>query len=307
MKCVAAIAIPFLLVLVSLLHLCAAEEAFSGHKAEFGEKVMQQSNNFKLSWDASILTVRSPGLPGGEVKIWYLEAYCRPGSSDRNWHETVIGHKTELIKASGDGRSLSLRCTLKDGVTVDHVIEADSTGVDFRLTARNPTSRESEAHWAQPCIRVGVFTGTGSDVIDDKYAYMKHCFIYLDGKQAMLPTRDWATEARYTPGQVWVPEGVPREDVNPRPRHKDSPSNGLIGCISADRKWILATAWEPYQELFQGVIRCIHSDFRIGGLKVGETKTIRGKLYLVPNDISALLKQYTIDFPEHVDLAKGDK
>ena len=28
----------------------------------------------------------------------------------------------------------------------------------------------------------------------------------------------------------------------------------------------LATAWEPYQELFQGVIVCMHSDFRIGGL-----------------------------------------
>ena len=48
----------------------------------------------------------------------------------------------------------------------------------------------------------------------------------------------------------------------------------------------MATAWEPYQELFQGVIVCLHSDFRIGGLKPGETKAIRGKIYLMPADLT---------------------
>ena len=62
---------------------------------------------------------------------------------------------------------------------------------------------------------------------------------------------------------------------------------------------IFAISWEPYQELFQGVIRCVHSDFRIGGLEPGETKRIRGKIYLVPNDVPALLTRYEKDFPEH--------
>ena len=62
------------------------------------------------------------------------------------------------------------------------------------------------------------------------------------------------------------------------------PSNGLIGCYSADGSMIFATAFEPYQELFQGVIRCLHSDFRLGGLKPGERLEIRGKIYIVKND-----------------------
>ena len=70
---------------------------------------------------------------------------------------------------------------------------------------------------------------------------------------------------RYTPGQVWCPEDVSRNDVNPRPLSSLVPSNGLIGCFSGDGKQLMATAWEPYQELFQGVIVCLHSDFRIGG------------------------------------------
>src|SRR5690606_27501892 len=104
-----------------------------------------------------------------------------------------------------------------------------------------------------------------------------------------MPTRDWATEARYTPGQVWAPRGVNRDDVNPRPLSKLVPSNGLIGCYSADDSMLFATAFEPYQELFQGVAVCLHSDFRLGGLKPGETKKVRGKIYIVANDIDALL------------------
>jgi len=45
---------------------------------------------------------------------------------------------------------------------------------------------------------------------------------------------------------------------------------------------ILATAWDDAQELFQGIIVCIHSDVRIGGLKPQETKTRHGKIYIVP-------------------------
>jgi hypothetical protein len=74
-----------------------------------------------------------------------------------------------------------------------------------------------------------------------------------------------------------------------------------MGCFSADERKILAVAWEPYQELFLGVITCIHSDFRIGGLAAGETKQIRGKIYMVDADVPALVKRYTRDFPEHAN------
>ena len=70
---------------------------------------------------------------------------------------------------------------------------------------------------------------------------------------------------------------------------------------------IFATAFEPYQELFQGVIRCLHSDFRLGGLAPGETLKIRGKIYLVKKDEAALLKRYHNDFPEHKALHRPTK
>jgi hypothetical protein len=251
-------------------------------------------SGLRLSWKDNILTIRGDGLPGGDVKVWYLEAYCRPGSTDRDWRETTIGHTTELLSAGDDAKQLTLRCTLRDGVIVTHDIRAGLDAVDFRLKAHNPTDTPSQAHWAQPCIRVDRFTGA------DQKTYLGKSFIFLNGRLTRLPTKQWATEARYTPGQVWAPKHVDRNDVNPRPLSELVPSNGLIGCFSADESMILATAWEPYQELFQGIIVCLHSDFRLGGLQPGESKEIRGKIYLVKADENSLLDRYRRDFPEHV-------
>ena len=254
-----------------------------------------QAAPLRLSWAENILTIHDPRVPGGELKVWYLEDYCRPGAHTAAWHDTTIGHTTTLVKASE--HRLELRCELRDGVIVTHHISSTADSVDFKLSAHNPTAKESNAHWAQPCIRVGVFTGTGKDATDDRYAYIDKSFIFLDHKLTMLPDcPDWATKAKYTPGQVWAGPGVPGADVNPRPLNPNRPSNGLIGCFSADGKMLMATAWEPWHELFQGVIRCLHSDFRIGGLAPNERKQIRGKIYILPNDVSALLKRYKQDF-----------
>lgn len=254
--------------------------------------------------DGNWLIIRGPQLPG-EIRINYLEAYCRAGSTDADWlQHTVIKHTCELVSMSADNKVLKLKDKLADGVIVEHTITAKEDEVEFDLAAHNPGTKRSEAHWAQPCVRLSAFMGfdekTGGNATD----YLPRSFIFLDGELARMPTPDWATKARYTPGQVWCPANVPRTDVNPRPLNERVPDNGLIGCFSAGEKLIFATVWEPWQELFQGVIRCLHSDFRIGGLEPGETKRIRGRIYVVPNDVPALLKRYARDFPEHQPAAR---
>jgi hypothetical protein len=255
-------------------------------------------DGLQIRWEKNFLTISGDELPGHEMRVHYLEAYCRPGSADRDWGQTVIGHTTELVSASEDGKVIKLRCTLKDGVVVDHVITAGRDEVDFRLTAKNPTDKESLAHWAQPCIRVDRFVRVPPRAGSDEY--LGKAFVFVNGELKRMPVEPWAKKARYTPGQVWCPEGVPRADVNPRPLSSLVPSNGIIGCFSGDEKTAFATAFEPYQELFQGVMVCLHADFRLGGLKPGETKPVRGKIYLLPNDVPALLERYERDFPEQV-------
>lgn len=246
------------------------------------------------------LIVHGPQIPGGKFTINYLEAYCRAGSTDADWvKHTVVKHTSELLSVSADRKTVKIKDTLADGVTVEHVITAGDDEVDFRLVAHNPAATRSEAHWAQACPRLADFTGFNNPRSRNLDDYLPKCFIFLDGKLERMPTREWTKTARYTPGQTWCPRRVPRTDVNPRPLSPLVPGNGLIGCFSGDEKLIWATAWEPYQELFQGVIRCLHSDFRLGGLQPGETKQIRGKIYIVPNDVPAMLRRYEADFPEH--------
>ena len=259
---------------------------------------LAQSPDLTLARDKNWLVIQGPHLPKGEVRINYLEAYCRPNSTDADWHDTTLGHTTELVSLSDDRKTMKLRCTVKDGVVVDHTITATADEVRFSISAHNPTAQPSAAHWAQPCIRLGDFTGydsKGKDLDD----YLPKCFIFLDGKLTrMTDVKPWNKEARYIPGQVWCPKDVPRTDVNPRPLSPLVPGNGIIGVFSGDEKMIFAVVFEPYQELFQGVARCVHSDFRIGGLNPGETKHIRGKIYIVPSDVPGLLARYAKDFPE---------
>ncbi len=252
-----------------------------------------------LAREQNWLVIKGAHLPKGEIRVNYLEAYCRAGSTDADWMKhTYVGHETKLVSASPDGRRIQLRCQVKDGLVVDHDITAGDDEVTFALTVHNPTGHVNEAHWAQPCVRLGDFAGTETD--DPKCVDIKlsSSFIFLDGRLTRMPTQPWALKARYIPGQVWCPKDVPRTDVNPRPLSELVPSNGLIGCFSKDGKWLYAMAFEPHQELFQGVARCLHSDFRIGEVKPGETKKIRGKIYLMANDPEALVKRYEKDFPK---------
>lgn len=257
-----------------------------------GALTAQESKKLELGWEKNYLTIRGPQIPGDEIKIHYLEAYCRAGSTRADWREhTVIKHQTKLLASAPDGSALRLRCEVSDGLIVDHIITSSHDEVNFVIVAHNPTEKRSEAHWAQPCIRLDKFTGA------DQESYLSKSFIFVDGKLTRMPFEPWATEARYTPGQVWRPASVPEDDVNPRPLSRVHPSNGLIGCFSEDDSKVFAVAFDPWQELFQGVIVCLHSDFRLGGLEPGAAQRVKGKIYILPNDIDALLERYEKDFP----------
>jgi hypothetical protein len=244
-----------------------------------------------VDWKDELLTIRHPTSPA-RVHVNYLEAFCRDRSSDRAWEETVIPHRTQLIEATA--HRIRLQSILSDGVVVDHLIEAREDEIAFHVRLHNPTKQASRAHWAQPCIRAAQFCGVREQRCAERY--LPQCFVFIDGQLSRLPTNDWNQTARYTPGQAWAGPSVDVRDLNPRPINPKRTSNGLIGCFNADETQILATAWEPYQELFQGIFCCIHSDFRIGGLLPDEKKEARGKVYWMNADLDSLLSRYTSDF-----------
>jgi hypothetical protein len=250
------------------------------------------SESLHLHWTNNMLTVAGPKIPGGTLKIWYLEAFCRRGSTRRDWRQTTIRQRTELVSAQENDQLLVLRSHVEPNVEVLHEIRAGGDEVDFRMSLRNRGKEFADIDWLQPCVRVDGFTGRGQS------NYVERCFLFTRDGLRTLDKTQRTEEALYRGGQVYVPEGIDLNDVNPRPISPDRPVNGLIGCFSADNQSLLATAWDHTQELFQGVIVCIHNDPRVGGLKPGEVKKLHGKLYILKNDPKALLERYRRDFPE---------
>ena len=247
-------------------------------------------NTLALNWTNNLLTISGARLPGGKLDIWYLEAFCRKGSTHRDWAKTVLPHKTILL--SSDLRHLRFRTTVEPAVEVLHDVRARTDEVEFQFELKNQGAQPIDLEWFQPaCIRVERFTGL------EQANYISRSFIFTErGPTTMDKTRR-SEDALYPGGQVYVPKEINPEDVNPRPISPDRPVNGLIGCVSGDGTQLLATAWDSTHELFQGVYVCLHSDPHVGGLAAGETRTIRGKLYLLKNEPGALLERYRRDFP----------
>ena len=130
----------------------------------------------------------------------------------------------------------------------------ETTKSPLSFTVRNPTDQLNEAHWAAALRAAGRLRGRRKPpdpkCVDIKLA---RSFIFLEGKLARAAHAAMGHHGSLRARPGLVPEGVPRTDVNPRPLSSLVPSNGLIGCFSEDAQWLFAMAFEPYQELFQGV------------------------------------------------------
>lgn len=251
----------------------------------------EAAGGLSLSWTNNLLSIAGPNIPGGRLDIWYLEAFCRSGSTQRDWRQTVFPHKTSLTSASRDGTRLKFLTRVTPSVEVSHEVLAHKDEVEFNFQLTNQGSEAVDLNWFQPaCIRVRPFTDRNQS------NYTSRSFIFTERGLTTLAQTRRTEEALYRGGQVYVPAGINHADVNPRPLCGDQPVNGLIGCFSADDRWLLATAWDKTHELFEGVYVCLHADPHVGGLAPGETKMVRGKLYLMKNDVKALLKRYGRDF-----------
>src|SRR5213083_2479364 len=80
-----------LVIVVFSLRLCAAPTGLT----------LTRENNWLL--------INGPVIPGGAIRINYLEAYCRANSTDADWvQHTVIKHTTELVSLGPDGKVLKL-------------------------------------------------------------------------------------------------------------------------------------------------------------------------------------------------------
>jgi len=73
---------------------------------------------------------------------------------------------------------------------------------------------------------------------------------------------------------------------------------GLLLRESQDRQWTMAIAWESFLSA-QGhnPWNCMHLSVRVGPLEQGQSRTIRGRIYLIKGSKEDCLKRFEKDFP----------
>ncbi len=246
-----------------------------------------------ITWTNNLLSLHTPIVPSGVIQIWYLEAFLHPGARTQSWNLSKIPHQTKLLHASADRRKLSFVTEVQTNIQVRHRVELKKDEVTFDYEIENKSTAAVDLQWFQPaCIRVG-------ELMDRQQSnFVERAFIFTENGFTWLSDTRRTTNALYLGGQVYVPPGINHDDANPRPVARLQPVLGLIGCVSADGKTMLATASSTTHELFEGVYVCLHSDPHLGGLAPGETKRIKAKIYLLKADPEQLLRRYKKDFPQ---------
>lgn len=81
------------------------------------------------------------------------------------------------------------------------------------------------------------------------------------------------------------------------PTSESDAMRGLLIRESTDGRWVTGIAWDDFLSA-QGhnPWQCMHLCIRVGPLKKGQTRTIRGRIYLFEGDREDCLRRYCKDF-----------
>ncbi len=251
------------------------------------------------SWDRGI-TIQSPSNDSCFAHLWFYEWHLFDAVLDgehthgsHNWEWTVSqdGAKAEL---TSEWLNLTLNAT--------------EDGADMKLDITNVSKHDwPEIAAIIPCFNPG-HEGTVEvnplfldEEHDDTYFLGEDGLDLIKGQaprelhfnQKMLPAiMDWEKESE---DGDFVFAG---KKYNYKwPISERNAKAGLMIRESETNNMVMGIAWDSYISV-QGhnPWHCMHLSVRVGPLKQGETKTIRGKLYLFEGTKEDCLNKYRRDF-----------
>jgi len=176
-------------------------------------------------------------------------------------------------------------------------VTTTADGADLLLEVEN----ESGHDWPEtaaiiPCFTPGSVAGPNANVnfYDEDH---KRTYFVAETGPALLKDRELHINAeledemaaRAVDGLHIFSHKWPPSDV--------SAVEGLMMRESADGKWVAGIAWDDYLTA-QGhnPWKCMHLSVRVGPLKQGESKKVRGKIYLFEGGKDDCLRKYRSEF-----------
>lgn len=259
--------------LAFVVALCVGSSIWAGNTADAGQLL-------KLTkWERGV-KLESRSDKAGFAYLWFYEwhlfgavenAEHTQGSHAWNW---VIDPEGTLARMDADW--LKMR------------VKAAENGADMSLEISNTTDYDwPEIAAIIPCFNPGNPRNQAQQ--NPIFLDSRHKHTYFLGKSGLELIRGAApreihfNQAFHEKIMGWKKE---RDDgrfvfSGKWPTSERDAYAGLLIRESEDRKWVMGIAWESFISA-QGhnPWKCMHLSIRVGPLKKGETKTIRGKMYL---------------------------
>jgi hypothetical protein len=171
-------------------------------------------------------------------------------------------------------------------------VEAVEDGAELRLAVTN----QSQHDWPELAGIIPCFNPGPKDARNPQFANTNTYFAAETGlvrQQAReihfnAAFRD-AIEAESDAGTFVFSHKWPTSDIDA--------TAGVLIRESTDGRWVTGIAWERFLSA-QGhnPWQCMHLCIRVGPLKRGETRTIRGRIYLFRGDRAECFRRYRDDF-----------
>jgi hypothetical protein len=257
---------------------------------------------------AMVVSARAPRAAAMRLFQWEqglgLEAAARPGMKMYlRFYEWNLFDALESGQQTRASFARFKRNVSPDGGTAELtsddmrlVAEAAPDGAKLRLTVTN----RSDHDWPDAAGIIPCFTPGVQSLANPAFANKNSFFLGGDGL-LQLHEREihFARELRETINAVAGERGLAFSEKWPT-----SPVDAAAGFLareSNDRRWVAGVAWERFVSV-QGhnFWDCLHVCARVGPLKRGESRTIRGRLYLFRGDRNDCLRRYRAEFPDVV-------
>ena len=241
-----------------------------------------------FTWERGI-GFEAPEKEGMRVYLWFYEwnmfDAMLPGQHTRGmWdNEVTVEPDRQSARVTSGFPGLSVEA------------QAVDDGADLMLTVTN----RSEHDWPPLASIIACFNPGPEETRNAAFANEQTYFVSAKGLHPLTirapreihfndALRD-AVNAQATDGQFVWSEKWPMSDLNA--------TAGLIVRESNDRTWVTGITWERFLSA-QGhnPWECMHLAVRVGPLAVGETRKVRGKIYLFEGTQEDLWERYQGDF-----------
>ena len=252
----------------------------------------------RLSEWAKGIAVTSPVQEDMTLYLWFYEwnlfGAMRPG-------ENTYGTSKNEVRISPD-RQIGTILSSSPGLSLR--VSAGVEGADLILRMDNQSGHD----WPPLAAIIPCYNPGPEAVRNPQFTNRKTFFLGPQGLEPLLARelhynhelRPAVDHLAYQWEESLDPHSRPSDRFPWSFRWPDSAVNargGLIVRESTDGKWVTGIAWERFLSAqAHNPWECMHLSVHLGPLGQGESREVRGRIYLLPGTKEELLERYFRDF-----------